>query len=158
MGLCVGGALAGVARCSLHWRRHWRAGWPGACATTASWWTTRTISSRWWILGARAPAVRQATLITFGATLTLQHYSDYDVRELFYLDRPDLDVIASSAGQSTCCSIPGKRREPVGRAAAAAGFTITSDRSQAGDCGSACAVHAVSAQNQLIRTYAVIVF
>jgi 4-amino-4-deoxy-L-arabinose transferase-like glycosyltransferase len=34
------------------------------------------------------------TLITFGATLTLQHYTDYDVRELFYLAPPDLDQIA----------------------------------------------------------------
>jgi hypothetical protein len=35
-----------------------------------------------------------ATLITFGATLTLQHYTDADVRELFYLAPPDLDAIA----------------------------------------------------------------
>jgi hypothetical protein len=33
-------------------------------------------------------------LLTFGATLTLQHYTDYDVRELFYLTPPDLDLIA----------------------------------------------------------------
>jgi hypothetical protein len=41
---------------------------------------------------ARTPA--GSTLITFGATLTLQHYTDDDVRELFYLEPPDLDAIA----------------------------------------------------------------
>ena len=35
-----------------------------------------------------------ATLISFGATLTLQHYTNNDVRELFYLAPPDLDEIA----------------------------------------------------------------
>ena len=43
---------------------------------------------------ARAQLPAGGTLITFGATLTLQHYTDYDVRELFYLALPDLDLIA----------------------------------------------------------------
>jgi 4-amino-4-deoxy-L-arabinose transferase-like glycosyltransferase len=43
---------------------------------------------------ARARLPAGGTLITFGATLTLQHYTDYDVRELFYLAAPDLDLIA----------------------------------------------------------------
>lgn len=47
---------------------------------------------------ARLPA--DATLITFGATLTLQHYTGADVRELYYLDPPDLDAI-SRAGRPT---------------------------------------------------------
>ena len=42
---------------------------------------------------ARAQLPPGGTLITFGATLTLQHYTDYDVRELFYLALPDLDLI-----------------------------------------------------------------
>jgi 4-amino-4-deoxy-L-arabinose transferase-like glycosyltransferase len=41
---------------------------------------------------ARLPAT--STLITFGATLTLQHYTTNDVRELFELAPPDLDAIA----------------------------------------------------------------
>jgi 4-amino-4-deoxy-L-arabinose transferase-like glycosyltransferase len=41
-----------------------------------------------------------STLITFGATLTLQHYTDDDVRELFYLEPPDLDAIVRR-GQPT---------------------------------------------------------
>jgi len=41
---------------------------------------------------ARLPAT--STLITFGATLTLQHYTTYDVRELFELAPPDLDALA----------------------------------------------------------------
>ncbi len=41
----------------------------------------------------RAQLPAGGTLITFGATLTLQHYTDYDVRELFYLAAPDLDAI-----------------------------------------------------------------
>ncbi len=40
---------------------------------------------------ARLPA--NSTLITFGATLTLQHYTTYDVRELFELAPPDLDAL-----------------------------------------------------------------
>jgi hypothetical protein len=43
---------------------------------------------------ARAELPAGGTLITFGATLTFQHYTDYDVRELFYLAPPDLDAIA----------------------------------------------------------------
>jgi 4-amino-4-deoxy-L-arabinose transferase-like glycosyltransferase len=43
---------------------------------------------------ARARLPAGGTLITFGATLTLQHYTDYDVRELFYLAPPDLEAIA----------------------------------------------------------------
>jgi hypothetical protein len=43
---------------------------------------------------ARSYLPPNATLITFGATLTLQHYTDADVRELFYLAPPDLDAIA----------------------------------------------------------------
>jgi 4-amino-4-deoxy-L-arabinose transferase-like glycosyltransferase len=43
---------------------------------------------------ARAQLPAGGTLITFGATLTFQHYTDYDVRELFYLAPPDLDQIA----------------------------------------------------------------
>jgi len=43
---------------------------------------------------ARSQLPAGGTLITFGATLTLQHYTDYDVRELFYLAPPDLDQIA----------------------------------------------------------------
>lgn len=35
-----------------------------------------------------------ATLLTFGPTLTFQHYTASDVRELYYLDLPDLDRIA----------------------------------------------------------------
>jgi hypothetical protein len=42
----------------------------------------------------RAQLPAGGTLITFGATLTLQHYTDYDVRELFYLAPSDLDQIA----------------------------------------------------------------
>jgi len=42
----------------------------------------------------RAQLPAGSTLITFGATLTLQHYTDHDVRELFYLAPPDLDQIA----------------------------------------------------------------
>src|SRR5262249_333279 len=42
---------------------------------------------------ARAQLPGGGVLITFGATLTLQHYTDYDVRELFYLDPPDLDAL-----------------------------------------------------------------
>jgi 4-amino-4-deoxy-L-arabinose transferase-like glycosyltransferase len=41
---------------------------------------------------ARLPA--SSILITFGATLTLQHYTTYDVRELFELAPPDLDTLA----------------------------------------------------------------
>jgi 4-amino-4-deoxy-L-arabinose transferase-like glycosyltransferase len=47
---------------------------------------------------ARLPA--DSTLITFGATLTLQHYTDADVRELYYLEPPDLDAIVRR-GQPT---------------------------------------------------------
>ncbi|MEP7190513.1 MAG: hypothetical protein ABI901_15085, partial [Roseiflexaceae bacterium] len=43
---------------------------------------------------ARAQLPAGGTLITFGATLTFQHYTAYDVRELFYLAPPDLDTIA----------------------------------------------------------------
>ncbi|HEX9373936.1 MAG TPA: hypothetical protein VF897_23185, partial [Roseiflexaceae bacterium] len=43
-----------------------------------------------WARG-RLPA--DATLLTFGATLTLQHYTAYDVRELFYLAPADLDDV-----------------------------------------------------------------
>ncbi len=43
---------------------------------------------------ARSHLPAGGTLITFGATLTLQRYTDYDVRELFYLAAPDLDLIA----------------------------------------------------------------
>ncbi len=42
----------------------------------------------------RAQLPSGGVLLTFGATLTLQHYTDYDVRELFYLAPPDLDLIA----------------------------------------------------------------
>jgi 4-amino-4-deoxy-L-arabinose transferase-like glycosyltransferase len=42
---------------------------------------------------ARLPA--GGVLLTFGATLTLQHYTAYDVRELFYLDARDLAAIVS---------------------------------------------------------------
>ena len=42
----------------------------------------------------RAQLPAGGTLMTFGATLTFQHYTDYDVRELFYLALPDLDQIA----------------------------------------------------------------
>jgi hypothetical protein len=42
---------------------------------------------------ARARLPAGGVLIAFGATLTLQHYADYDVRELFYLAPPDLDAI-----------------------------------------------------------------
>jgi hypothetical protein len=41
----------------------------------------------------RAQLPANGTLITFGATLTFQHYTAYDVRELFYLAPPDLDTI-----------------------------------------------------------------
>lgn len=43
---------------------------------------------------ARSQLPAGSTLITFGATLTLQHYTQNDVRELFYLTEPDLDRIA----------------------------------------------------------------
>jgi len=42
---------------------------------------------------ARAQLPAGGTLITFGATLTFQHYTNDDVRELFYLAPPDLDAI-----------------------------------------------------------------
>jgi hypothetical protein len=42
----------------------------------------------------RAQLPSNATLITFGATLTLQHYTNSDVRELFYLTPPDLAELA----------------------------------------------------------------
>jgi len=42
----------------------------------------------------RAQLPAGGTLITFGATLTFQHYTDDDVRELFYLAPSDLDMIA----------------------------------------------------------------
>ncbi|MEO7908227.1 MAG: hypothetical protein ABIV47_01125, partial [Roseiflexaceae bacterium] len=43
---------------------------------------------------ARTQLPAGGTLITFGATLTFQHYIAYDVRELFYLMPADLDLIA----------------------------------------------------------------
>jgi hypothetical protein len=43
---------------------------------------------------ARSHLPAGGVLITFGATLTLQHYTDYDVRELFYMAPPNLDQIA----------------------------------------------------------------
>ena len=43
---------------------------------------------------ARAQMAVGSTLITFGATLTFQHYTNGDVRELFYLAPLDLDAIA----------------------------------------------------------------
>lgn len=43
-----------------------------------------------WVRG-RLPA--DGTLLTFGATLSLQHYTAYDVRELFYLTPADLDDV-----------------------------------------------------------------
>jgi hypothetical protein len=42
---------------------------------------------------ARARVPADAILISFGATLTLQHYTNRDVRELFYLAPSDLDSI-----------------------------------------------------------------
>jgi len=48
----------------------------------------------------RARLPNGSTLITFGATLTLQHYTNADVRELYYLEPPDLDAIVQR-GQPT---------------------------------------------------------
>lgn len=41
----------------------------------------------------RAQLPEGGVLLTFGATLTLQYYTGYDVRELYYLAPPDLDAI-----------------------------------------------------------------
>jgi hypothetical protein len=38
----------------------------------------------------------QATLITFGLTLTLQHYTDLKVQELFYLDQANLATLTTT--------------------------------------------------------------
>jgi 4-amino-4-deoxy-L-arabinose transferase-like glycosyltransferase len=46
---------------------------------------------------ARAQLPAGGTLITFGVTLTFQHYTDYDVRELFYLAPPNLDAITQQS-------------------------------------------------------------
>jgi 4-amino-4-deoxy-L-arabinose transferase-like glycosyltransferase len=56
-----------------------------------------------------------STLITFGATLTLQHYTDADVRELYYLEPPDLDAIVRR-GQPTylLLDVDGTERQWVG--------------------------------------------